>query len=93
MTIQRTLMFALLLLSGGGLVWLNAGRRYALTVAAAGIGLGLWLLTIILPELEHLLGLMPLPLWLNLLVLLASGLFLLLAALAPDLLSAEPGQA
>jgi Ca2+-transporting ATPase len=91
--IQRTLMFALLLLSGGGLVWLNAGRRNALTVAGAGIGLGLWLLTISLPGLQHLLGLVPLPLWLNLLVLLASGLALLLAALAPALLRVEPGQA
>jgi Ca2+-transporting ATPase len=91
--IQRTLMFSLLLLSGGGLVWLNAGRRNALTVAGAGIGLGLWLLTISLPGLQRLLGLVPLPLWLNLLVLLASGLSLLLAALAPALLRSEPGQA
>ena len=87
MAIQRTLMFTLLLLSGGVLVWRNA-----LSVAGAGIGLGLWLLTISLPGLQRLLSLVPLPLWLNLLVLLASGLSLLLAALAPALLRVEPGQ-
>ncbi|MFZ0408307.1 MAG: HAD-IC family P-type ATPase [Cyanobium sp.] len=92
--IQRTLMFALLLLTSGGLVWLNAERRSALTAAGAGIGLGLWLLTISLPGLQRLLGLVPLPMGLNLLVLLASGLALLLAALGPALLQPRlaPGQ-
>jgi len=84
--VQRSLVFALLLLTSGGLVWLNAGRRSALTAVGAGIGLGLWLLTISVPGLERLLGLVPLPGWLNLLVLLASGFSLLLAALAPRLL-------
>jgi Ca2+-transporting ATPase len=84
--IQRSLVFALLLLTSGGLVWVNVGRSSALTAAGAGIGLGLWLLTINLPGLQSLLGLVPLPGWLNLLVLLASGFSLLLAGLAPQLL-------
>ena len=80
---QRSLVFALLLLNSGGLVWLNASRRNALTLAGAGIGLGLWLLTLSLPGLQRLLGLVPLPASLTLLVLLASALSLVLAALAP----------
>ena len=81
--IQRTVVFALLLLSSGGLVWLNAARRNVLTLAGAGIGLGLWLLTLSLPGLQRLLGLVPLPASLTLLVLLASALSLVLAAAAP----------
>jgi Ca2+-transporting ATPase len=81
--IQRSMVFALLLLTSGGLVWLNAERRSALTLAGACIGLGLWLLTLCLPGLQQLLGLVPLPASLNLLVLLASALSLLLAAAAP----------
>ena len=68
------------MLTSGGLVWLNAGRRSLLAAVGAGIGLGLWLLTLSLPGLQRLLTLVPLPARLNLLVLVVSGLALLLAA-------------
>ena len=43
---QRSLVFALLLIAGGGLVWLNGEPRHRITQLGAGIGVGLWLLKI-----------------------------------------------
>ena len=58
---RRSLVFAALLLCGGGLVWLNGDRRTGLTQAGALIGLELWLLIQVVPALPPLLRLAPLP--------------------------------
>jgi Ca2+-transporting ATPase len=57
---QRSLVFALLLIAGGGLVWLNGEPRQRITQLGAGIGVGLWLLIQATPGLAGLLGLVPL---------------------------------
>ncbi len=57
---RRSLVFSLLLLSGGGLVWLNGDPHSRITAAGAGIGLGLWLLLMALPGLQQVLALAPL---------------------------------
>ena len=46
---HRSLVFSLLLLAGGGLVWLNGDPREPITAIGPGIGLGLWLLLQALP--------------------------------------------
>ncbi len=58
--VQRSLVFGLLLLAGGGLVWLNGDPRSPITALGAGLGLGLWLLLLALPGLQRPLGLVPL---------------------------------
>jgi len=57
---RRSLVFSLLLLAGGGLVWLNGDPRSPITTAGAGIGLGLWLLVLTFPGIQRLLSLAPL---------------------------------
>lgn len=76
---RRSWVFALLLLSGGALVWWNGDRRSALTRAGALIGVGLWLLVQAIPGLTALLGLAPTPPALALGVM-AVAMALLLAA-------------
>ena len=77
--VRRSLVFSLLLLAGGGLVWLNGTPESQWPRAGAGIGLGLWLLVLGVPKLQQLLALAPLG-WSQLaLVLITTGLSLLLA--------------
>ncbi|MGB5240306.1 MAG: hypothetical protein WBN80_06620 [Prochlorococcaceae cyanobacterium] len=81
---HRSLVFSLLLLAGGGLVWLNGDPREPITAIGPGIGLGLWLLLQALPSLQQLLNLSPL-LPSEVLILLAITVISLLLAwqLAP----------
>ncbi len=81
---HRSLVFSLLLLAGGGLVWLNGDPREPITAIGPGIGLGLWLLLQALPSLQQLLNLAPL-LPSEVLILLAITMISLLLAwqLAP----------
>jgi len=74
-------VFSFLLLSGGGLVWLNGDPRSRITAAGAGIGLGLWLLLLALPGLQQVLGLAPLPPERILVLLVTTAAALLLAGL------------
>ncbi|MDM7936849.1 MAG: HAD-IC family P-type ATPase [Cyanobium sp. CZS 48M] len=78
---HRSLVFSLLLLAGGGLVWLNGDPHSRITAAGAGIGLGLWLLLLAIPGLQQLLSLAPLQPSEILTVLLTTALALLLAGL------------
>ncbi|MFO0015162.1 MAG: cation-translocating P-type ATPase [Synechococcaceae cyanobacterium] len=71
--LQRSLVFALLLIAGGGLVWLNGEPRHRITQLGAGLGIGLWLLIQAIPGLVAVLGLVPLT---------GEAVGLLLAALA-----------
>ncbi len=57
---RRSLVFALLLLGGGVLVWLNGKPRHRLTQLGGAIGLGLGLLLQAIPGLPSLLLLVPL---------------------------------
>ena len=79
---RRSLVFAALLLAGGGLVWLVGDRRSGLTQAGALIGVELWLLIQLVPALPPLLRLVALPAgwWAPLMVLAAAVLILILLA-------------
>jgi Ca2+-transporting ATPase len=57
---RRSLVFGLLLLAGGGLVWLNGDRRAGPGAAGPVLGMALWLLLQGLPPLRRLLALGPL---------------------------------
>ena len=76
---RRSLVFSLLLLGGGVLVWLNGEPRSRISQLGGAIGLGLWLLLQAIPALNRLLLLRPLPelipfvLPASLLLLLVSG--------------------
>ena len=70
---RRSLLFSLLLLGGGLLVWLNGEPRSRISQLGGAIGLGLWLLLQLIPGLNALLLLQPLPAltpWVLLLALL-----------------------
>ncbi len=79
--VQRSLVFSLLLLGGGVLVWLNGEPSSRLSQFGGAIGLGLWLLLQAIPGLNGVLLLRPLPglipyvLPVSLLLLLLSGRF------------------
>ena len=57
---RRSLVFGLLLLAGGGLVWLNGDRGSRLGLAGLGLGIALWLLIQGTAPLRSLLALGPL---------------------------------
>ncbi|MCT0208186.1 HAD-IC family P-type ATPase [Synechococcus sp. CS-1332] len=78
---RRSLVFSLLLLAGGGLVWLNGDPHSRITAAGAGIGLGLWLLLMAFPALQRALQLAPLTPVLVLTLLLITAAALLVAGL------------
>ena len=77
---QRSLVFALLLLAGGGLVWLNGEPRQRGTRLGAALGLAIWLLLQLIPGLPSLLQLAPLDRQATGLLLLSLLLLALLAA-------------
>ncbi|MFN9070422.1 MAG: cation-translocating P-type ATPase [Cyanobacteriota bacterium] len=57
---RRSLVFGLLLLAGGGLIWLNGPRQSRHGATGLGLGVGLWVLLQGVPPLRHLLELGPL---------------------------------
>ena len=70
----------MLVLAGGGLVWLNGDRRSAVSKAGALLGVELWLLIQLVPGLPTLMRLAPLPaVWRPPLAALAVTLLALLA--------------
>lgn len=79
---RRSLVFSLLLMAGGGLVWLNGDPRSRITAAGAGIGLGLWLLLMATPRLQRLLSLASLQASQIVTLLITTAVALLLAAVA-----------
>lgn len=79
---RRSLVFSLLLLAGGGLVWLNGDPHSRITAAGAGIGLGLWLLLMATPRLQRLLSLASLQASQIVTLLITTAVALLLAAVA-----------
>jgi Ca2+-transporting ATPase len=78
--LQRMLVFSLLLLAGGGLVWLNGDRRRLITTVGALLGLQLWLLLLVAPRLGS---------WLGLTSLAPDAILLLLFSTAASLVAAS----
>ena len=60
LTLRRSLVFSLLLLTSGSLVWLNGDRASRLSAAGAALGVGLWLALLTIPGLMPFLSLAPL---------------------------------
>jgi len=74
---RRSLLFTLLLLGGGVLVWLNGESRSRISQLGGAIGLGLWLLLQVIPGLNSLLLLRPLQALTPWVLLVALGILLL----------------
>jgi P-type Ca2+ transporter type 2C len=74
---RRTLLFTLLLLGGGVLVWVNGESRSQISQLGGVIGLGLWLLLQVIPGLNALLLLRPLPGLIPWVLLVTVGILLL----------------
>ena len=74
---RRSLLFTLLLLGGGVLVWLNGESRSRISQLGGAIGLGLWLLLQVIPGLNSLLMLRPLQELTPWVLLVALGILLL----------------
>jgi Ca2+-transporting ATPase len=85
---QRSLVFSLLLLGGGVLVWLNGEPRSRLSQFGGAIGLGLWLLLQTLPGLNALLLLRPQPGLIPIVLVLSLLVWLLLWLVSRDFPSA-----
>ncbi len=79
---RRSLAFSFLLLSSGGLVWLEGGMGSRISAVGPAIGLGLWLLLMAVPSLRGALALAPLSRADSLLVLGTSAAALALAQAA-----------
>ena len=60
LALRRSLVFSLLLLTSGSLVWLNGDRSSRLSAAGAALGVALWLALLTIPGLMRLLSLAPL---------------------------------
>ena len=76
---QRSMVVGVLLLSGGGLVWINGGRFSSIAAAGAALGAGLWLALLIWAPLQRSLALTSLSPVQTLAVVVATGLALLVA--------------
>jgi Ca2+-transporting ATPase len=79
---RRSLVFSLLVLAGGGLVWVNGGGQHRITAAGPLLGLGLCLLVLGVAPLRRALALAPLPLPSLLLLTGVTALALTAASLA-----------
>jgi Ca2+-transporting ATPase len=89
---RRSLVFSLLLLTGGGLVWLNGDRRSPILWAGVGIGLGLWLLLLAIEPLRDLLAMASLDGNRLAILLTAAAMALGLAGVLSRLASRQPFQ-
>ena len=77
---RRSLVVGVLLLSGGGLVWINGRRFGSIAAAGAALGIGLWIGLLLSPALQANLALTPLAPDQITLVIVATGMALLMAA-------------
>ena len=76
---QRSMVMGVLLLSGGGLVWINGGRFGSIAAAGAALGAGLWLAILLWVPLQRSLALTSLSSNQTMAVVAATGLALLVA--------------
>jgi Ca2+-transporting ATPase len=78
--LRRSLVFSLLLLTSGTLVWLNSDRISGPSAAGAALGVGLWLALLTIPGVMPLLSLGPLQTPQVITVVAGAGISTLLAA-------------
>jgi hypothetical protein len=77
---QRSMVVGVLLLSGGGLVWINGGRFSSIAAAGAALGACLWLALLLSAPLQRSLAVASLSAGQIMAVVVATGLALLVAA-------------